>query len=122
MSGLVHALRAIADHALEALTDDRARDAVASIRRRLDEPLRVAVAGRVSAGKSTLVNALLSQRVVPVGAGECTQVVTWLRYGEVDEAAANREKHGQKKELRDAEEAREQLRNRLLDANKMDDA
>lgn len=37
------------------------------------------------------------------------------------EAAVNREKHGQKKEVRDAEEAREDLRNRLLDANKMDE-
>ena len=37
------------------------------------------------------------------------------------EAAANREKHGQPKAERDAEEARENLRNRLLDANKMDD-
>lgn len=36
-------------------------------------------------------------------------------------AAVNREKHGEKKEVRDAEEARENLRNRLLDANKMDD-
>ena len=36
-------------------------------------------------------------------------------------AAANREKHGESKEFRDAEDAREQLRNRLLDANKMDD-
>ena len=37
------------------------------------------------------------------------------------EAAANREKHGQPKEARDAEEERERLRNRLLDANKLDD-
>jgi len=36
-------------------------------------------------------------------------------------AAVNREKHGQKKDFRDAEEAREALRNRLLDANKKDD-
>ena len=36
-------------------------------------------------------------------------------------AAVNRDKHGQTKEARDAEEARENLRNRLLDANKMDD-
>jgi hypothetical protein len=48
---------------------------------RLREPLRVAVAGRVKAGKSTLVNALLGQRVAPTDISECTRVVTWFRYG-----------------------------------------
>jgi hypothetical protein len=48
---------------------------------RLREPLRVAVAGRVKAGKSTLVNALLGQRVAPTDVSECTRVVTWFSYG-----------------------------------------
>jgi small GTP-binding protein len=55
---------------------------------RLGEPLRVAIAGRVSAGKSTLVNALLGVPVAPTSAGECTRVVTWYRYGEQDAATA----------------------------------
>jgi hypothetical protein len=50
----------------------------------LDEPLRVAVAGRLKAGKSTLVNALIGRRVAPTGAGECTRVVTQFRYGTAD--------------------------------------
>lgn len=57
---------------------------VAVLRRhldRLDEPLRVAVAGRVKAGKSTLLNALVGDRVAPTDAGECTRVVTWFRDG-----------------------------------------
>ncbi len=58
-----------------------ALQAVAAVRSRLTEPLRVAVAGRVKAGKSTLVNALLHQQVAPTGVGECTKVVTWYRYG-----------------------------------------
>ena len=49
--------------------------------RRLDEPLRVAVAGRVKAGKSTLLNALVGEQVAPTDAGECTRVVTWYRDG-----------------------------------------
>jgi hypothetical protein len=54
------------------------------VRRRLDEPLRVAVAGRLKAGKSTLVNALIGRRVAPTEVGECTRVVTRFRYGTVD--------------------------------------
>ncbi|MFC5996780.1 dynamin family protein [Pseudonocardia hispaniensis] len=48
---------------------------------RLDEPLRVAIAGKVKAGKSTLLNALVGEPVAPTDAGECTRVVTWYRDG-----------------------------------------
>ena len=51
---------------------------------RLSEPLRVAIAGRLKAGKSTLVNALIGRRVAPTAAGECTRVVTRFRYGPAD--------------------------------------
>lgn len=59
---------------------------VAAVRAGLTEPLRVAVAGRSKAGKSTLVNALLGTRVAPTDATECTKVVTWFRYGSPDRA------------------------------------
>jgi hypothetical protein len=48
---------------------------------RLDEPLRVAIAGKVKAGKSTLLNALVGEQVAPTDAGECTRVVTWYADG-----------------------------------------
>lgn len=51
------------------------------VRRRLDEPLRVAIAGRVKAGKSTLLNALVGEQLAPTDAGECTRIVTWYRHG-----------------------------------------
>ncbi len=61
-----------------------ARARVGDVRRRLDEPLRVAIAGRLKAGKSTLVNALIGRRVAPTEVGECTRVVTQFRYGTAD--------------------------------------
>jgi hypothetical protein len=51
---------------------------------RLDGPLQVAVAGRIKAGKSTLVNALIGRRIAPTDVGECTRLVTRFQYGTVD--------------------------------------
>ncbi|MGU3291681.1 dynamin family protein [Williamsia sp. M5A3_1d] len=48
---------------------------------RLDEPLRLALAGSLKAGKSTLLNALVGQDIAPTDATECTRVVTWYRRG-----------------------------------------
>ena len=58
-----------------------AEEVVRTARRRLDEPLRVAVAGKVKAGKSTLLNALVGARLAPTDARECTRIVTWYRDG-----------------------------------------
>ena len=52
-----------------------------AVRDRLDEPLRVAIAGRVKSGKSTLLNALVGERLAPTDAGECTRIVTWYADG-----------------------------------------
>lgn len=78
--GPVQRVVELCDEALTALVPGPGRDAVAAIRAKLDEPLQVTVAGSVSAGKSTLVNALLGQKIAAVDAGECTRVVTWFRY------------------------------------------
>lgn len=61
--------------------DPIAVDLLESHERRLKEPLRIAVAGMVKAGKSTLINALLGEEIAPTDAGECTRTVTWYRYG-----------------------------------------
>jgi triphosphoribosyl-dephospho-CoA synthetase len=52
-----------------------------AIRERVEGPLRVAIAGRVKAGKSTLLNALVGERLAPTDAGECTRLVSWYRKG-----------------------------------------
>ncbi|GAA4837315.1 dynamin family protein [Saccharopolyspora rosea] len=48
---------------------------------RLDQPLRIAVSGRVKAGKSTLINALVGEELAPTDAEERTQVNTFYQYG-----------------------------------------
>jgi hypothetical protein len=47
---------------------------------RIDAPLRVAIAGRVKAGKSTLLNAMIGEMVAATDAAECTKLVTWYRF------------------------------------------
>jgi len=76
------AVRAALRHAIAAYRDDAA--AVSRLRQqldRMDEPLRVAIAGKVKAGKSTLLNALVGEEIAPTDASECTKVITWYRDG-----------------------------------------
>lgn len=61
--------------------DPVAAEALEGYARRLAEPLRVAVAGMVKAGKSTLLNAIIGEEIAPTDTGECTRIVTWYRYG-----------------------------------------
>lgn len=77
-------VRRLLDDAVEVYRDEPAAVArLRASRERMDEPLRVALAGRVKAGKSTLLNALVGERIAPTDAGECTRVVTWYRRGPV---------------------------------------
>ena len=67
---------------------------LSALESRLAEPVRVAVVGRVKAGKSTLVNALLGQSVAPTDVSECTKLVTWFRYGHPQRVVAELEGGG----------------------------
>lgn len=71
----------LCDDALDRLSPGPGRTMVEQVRAKLEAPLTVTVAGGVSSGKSTLVNALLGQRIAAVDAGECTRVVTEFRFG-----------------------------------------
>lgn len=74
-------MAALCDDAIPSIADPGLRATLRAVRAKLGEPLRVAIAGSVSSGKSTLVNALLGRAVAPVDAGDCTKVVTWFRFG-----------------------------------------
>ena len=56
---------------------------------RLAEPIRVALAGTLKAGKSTLVNALVGEDIAPTDATEATRIVTWFRHGPTPKVTAN---------------------------------
>ena len=74
---LLDQVRILLDRAVAETRDPR----LAQARRRIDEPLRVAIAGKVKAGKSTLLNALVGEELAATDAGECTRIVTWYADG-----------------------------------------
>jgi actin-like ATPase involved in cell morphogenesis/WD40 repeat protein len=72
--------------ALEAMpagaSTKHAREVLEGQRVKLAAPLRIALAGRVSAGKSTLVNALVRAPVAVTGKGPVTLAVSVLQYAD----------------------------------------
>ncbi len=78
---LVEAAQDVLDQAAKMFVDEASAKAVSHARYRLDGPLRVAIAGKVKAGKSTLLNALVGEPLAPTDTGECTKIITWYRNG-----------------------------------------
>src|SRR3954454_7978577 len=78
---LLGQVRALLAQARDELDEPEDRETVRDAAVRLDEPLRVAIAGMVKAGKSTLLNAMVGEELAPTDAGECTRIVTWYRDG-----------------------------------------
>jgi hypothetical protein len=93
VSGLAERTRAVLTRAIDVYRGTGQDARLMAVRDRLDEPLRVAVAGRVKSGKSTLLNALVGERLAPTDAGECTRIITWYRDGHTYEVTAR--PHGQ---------------------------
>jgi hypothetical protein len=78
---LVDSLAALLDRAVLSARTGDVRARLVEARERLSGPLRLAIAGKVKAGKSTLLNAILGDELAPTDAGECTKIVTWYREG-----------------------------------------
>jgi len=78
-------LRVVCERVCADLPPGAARKAISDVRARLEhDVLRVAVGGRLNAGKSTFVNALLGEKLAATDATECTTLVTWFSYGPVN--------------------------------------
>lgn len=78
------ALEGICRRAAAELTTPSTQAALEEVMTRLRSPLRVAVAGRRGAGKSTLVNVIIGAPLAPTDLRECTQLVTSFRHGSID--------------------------------------
>ena len=83
-SGLLNALRDLA--ALDLLADDQRRLAAEAARKLADEVVYVAVIGEFKRGKSSLINALLGETVLPTGVIPVTAAPTLVRFGEAARA------------------------------------
>ncbi|MCW6006150.1 dynamin family protein [Micromonospora sp. CPCC 205371] len=80
-AGLTDQVALLLSRAQRTLAEPAARALLAQAAQRLAEPLRVAIAGKVKAGKSTLLNAMVGEELAPTDAGECTRIVTWYQDG-----------------------------------------
>lgn len=78
---LVDDLSGLLERAASHARTDATRARLDEARARLAGPLRLAIAGKVKAGKSTLLNAILGEELAPTDAGECTKIVTWYVEG-----------------------------------------
>jgi hypothetical protein len=74
---LVSSVEDVLAAAIASARTPEVADRLREISARLRGPLRVAIAGKVKAGKSTLLNALLGEALAAVDASECTRIVTW---------------------------------------------
>ncbi len=56
--------------------------ALVKLEARVKEPMKVAVTGQFSSGKSTFLNALLAKNILPTGITPVTSKVNYIRYGD----------------------------------------
>ena len=56
--------------------------ALDKLQRRAEEPMKVAITGQFSSGKSTFLNALLAKSILPTGITPVTSKVNYIRYGQ----------------------------------------
>ncbi|MBV5278569.1 MAG: dynamin family protein [Campylobacteraceae bacterium] len=58
------------------------KNALDKLQIRAEEPMKVAITGQFSSGKSTFLNALLAKNILPTGITPVTSKVNYIRYGE----------------------------------------
>lgn len=58
------------------------KNALDRLQIRVEEPMKVAITGQFSSGKSTFLNALLAKNILPTGITPVTSKVNYIRYGD----------------------------------------
>ena len=58
------------------------KNAMDRLQIRVEEPMKVAITGQFSSGKSTFLNALLAKNILPTGITPVTSKVNYIRYGD----------------------------------------
>lgn len=58
------------------------KEALNNLQIRAEEPMKVAITGQFSSGKSTFLNALLAKNILPTGITPVTSKVNYIRYGD----------------------------------------
>lgn len=66
----------------ECTPSNELKIALKKLRARSKEPMKIAVTGQFSSGKSTFLNALLSKDILPTGITPVTSKVNYIRYGD----------------------------------------
>lgn len=80
-------------------------DVISSSIRKLDEPMQLAIIGKISSSKSTLVNAILGKEgLMSTGQKEVTYNVGWLKYGEPESDIVLHFKDGRPSQKRNRKE------------------
>ena len=77
---LIERIGRLAEDGVRSATGPEAATSLQETLTRLRGPIRLAFSGKVKAGKSTLLNAIIGEELAPTDAGECTRIVTWYRY------------------------------------------
>lgn len=62
---------------------NKTKEKIKNLHKRANEPMKLAVTGLFSSGKSTFLNAMLSDDILPSGLNPITSKITYLRYAQI---------------------------------------